>query len=93
MGSEHLGRVRRPTTDLLPSAVIQRLRANLGIPQNFQALALGVVGNARKSDGGQVRAFRVRSLDQPPAASEFDEITDLWHGLLDRLFFFGIESD
>jgi hypothetical protein len=46
-----------PLADLLSAIVIKALRADLGVPQRLQRLALGIIGNARRLDGGEVGTF------------------------------------
>jgi hypothetical protein len=46
VGGEHLCCIRRSLPEILPAIVVEALRADLGVPQNGEVLALGVIGNA-----------------------------------------------
>jgi hypothetical protein len=57
MRRKHPRRIRCARADLLSAIVIKARRADLAVPQRLQGLALGIIGNARRLDGGEAGTF------------------------------------
>lgn len=75
-GREDLGIVRAGTADLRPRVVVQLVRPDLGIEQEIDAFALGVVIDAGKASEPMPGVELVQPFDQPPPVPRFDEVTN-----------------
>ena len=71
--------VRKPRSDISPSVFVEHGRADLGVPKHFEALSLGIVGDAGEAEGLQVVRFAAHFLDEPRSPAKLDE-TSLFDG-------------
>ena len=54
MGRKHVGRIWPTSPNTLPIVFAEDRRPDLGVPNDLELLALGVVGNAGKLQGLEV---------------------------------------
>ena len=80
VGAERLRVVRALCRQRLPGVVPMHGRRNLGIPQDIEGLALGIVSHARKAQRGQAIVPRRHTLDQPSTAAQLHECTEFGNG-------------
>jgi hypothetical protein len=70
---EHFRAVRRAPADAAPRVLGEGRGADLGIPEDLDLLALGVVGDAGQPQRGEVRLRVVHRLYEPRAPACLDE--------------------
>ena len=71
---QNLGAVRRAAADPRPGVLLEHPGADLGVPDDLDLLALGIVGDAGQAKRGQVVLGVIDGLDQPRPAANLDEI-------------------
>jgi hypothetical protein len=87
MCCQDLRTVRRTLADARPAVLGKNRGADFRIPQDFDLLALGIIGDAREPHRHQARLRIVHSLDQPRPPSHLNETALLdraTHGWLTR---------
>ena len=77
MGGKHFGAVRRAAPDARPGVFVEHPGADLGIPEDLDLLALGVIGNAGEPQRGEIGLRVVERLDQPRPPAHLDEFSRL----------------
>ncbi len=73
MRRQNLGAVRKPRADVAPAVRVEHGRADLGVPEDLEPLALGVVGDAGQAQGLKVAGLAQQGFDEPGAPAKLDE--------------------
>ena len=84
MRPEHFGAVRCAASKAVPTIVRNNVRADLGVPEDLDLLALRVVGDAGEAQRCEVRCAVVDRLDEPGTAAHLDELPLLDHAAVQQ---------